>query len=184
MPAASAPTPVPPASPAAADTTTSGAAAPATPKVGGSPATTATPRATPSETVLTGKVVAGGLAAAPTTSLAIEGGTPTTLTGPLEPELRRLGGATVWVTGTPVAGPNATFSVTRYEIVSIDGAKPLVGRVVSREGATWLATERDTVKLLSAPSELTTRAGAKVWVVGRRAGRDLTTQSYGVIREP
>jgi len=117
---------------------------------------------------MTGKVTVGGIAAEP-----------------LEPELRRLTGATVWVAGTPGAGkPNATFGVTRYDIVSIGGAKPLVGRVVARDGGAWLATDRDTVKLLSAPSELAARAGAKIWVIGHRAGNELTTQSYGVIREP
>src|SRR4029434_5505147 len=87
-------------------------------------------------TVMTGKVVTGGLASSPTTSLQVEGGKPTTLVGPLESELRRLGGATVWVAGTPGAGaPNATFTVSRYDIVSIDGAKPAVGTLLNRDGA-------------------------------------------------
>ena len=147
------------------------------------------PRAMPSETVLTGKVGAGGLAIAPVTSLQVEGGKAMTLVGPMEPELRRLGSATVWVAGSPVSGPpnatfNATFNVTRYGIVSIDGAKPLVGIVMTRDGATWLATETDTVKLGKAPAELVAKNGAKVWVIVRRAGDELTTQSYGVIRDP
>ena len=146
---------------------------------------TASPRATPSETMLTGKVAAVGLAMSPVTSLEIEGARATTLVGPLEPELRRLGSATVWVSGSPVSGPpNATFSVTRYGIVSIDGAKPLVGVVMMRDGATWLATESDTVKLGQAPAELAAKSGAKVWVIVRRSGSELTTQSYGVIRDP
>jgi hypothetical protein len=133
--------------------------------------------------VLTGKVVAGGVAAQPVTSLQVEGGRPTTLTGPLEPELRRLGGATVWVAGAPGGGtPNASFTVSRYEIVSIDGAKPLVGSLMTRGGATWLAAERDTIKLVAATPELTAKVGAKVWIVGRRAGAELTPQSFGVIR--
>ena len=144
------------------------------------------PRAMPSETVLTGKVGAVGLAIAPVTSLQVEGSSKAmTLVGPMEPELRRLGSATVWVAGSPVSGPpNATFNVTRYGIVSIDGAKPLVGIVMTRDGATWLATETDTVKLGKAPAELAAKNGAKVWVIVRRAGDELTTQSYGVIRDP
>jgi hypothetical protein len=139
----------------------------------------------PSETVLTGKVAAVGLAMSPVTSLEMEGARATTLIGPLEPELRRLGAATVWVSGSPVSGqPNATFSVTRYGIVSIDGAKPLVGVVMTRDGATWLATESDTVKLAKAPAELAAKSGAKVWVIVRQSGNELTTQSYGVIRDP
>ena len=138
----------------------------------------------PSETVITGKIVAGGLAAAPTTSLQIEGGKPTTLVGPLEPELRRLGGATVWVTGAPGAGePNASFTVSRYEIVLIDGATPMVGTVTERNSSIWLETDRDTLQL-TAPAGLTAKVGAKVWVVGRRSGKTLATQAYGIIRDP
>jgi hypothetical protein len=139
----------------------------------------------PSETVLTGRVVSGGLAGTPVTSLQIEGGKPTTLVGALEPELRRLGGATVWVAGAPAAGaPNASFTVTRYEIVSVDGAKPSVGLVSARNGGVWLVGERDTLRLVAAPADLAAKAGAKVWIVGRRAGAELSVQSFGVIREP
>ena len=143
------------------------------------------PTPTPSDAVLTGRIVAGGLATEPVTSLAVEGGKPTTLTGPLEPELRRLGGATVWVAGAPGTGaPNATFSVSRYEIVSINGSKPAVGSLIARDGSTWLATDRDTLKLASPPADLRAKVGAKVWIVGRRAGAELTPQTFGVIREP
>ena len=87
--------------------------------------------------------------------------------------------------GSPVSGPpNATFSVTRYGIVSIDGATPPVGVVITRDGATWLATESDTVKLAKPPAELAAKSGAKAWVIGRRAGDELVTQTYGVIRDP
>ena len=144
---------------------------------------TASPTPTASETVLTGKVVAGGLAGDPVTSLQIEGGKPTTLAGPLEQELRRLGGATVWVAGAPgAAAPNASFVVSRYEIVAVDGAKPMVGSLATRDGATWLVAERDSVRLTSVPAGLSGKAGAKVWIVGRRAGAELTPQSFGVIR--
>ena len=146
---------------------------------------TSTPTPTPSETVLTGKVVAGGLASEPQTYLQIEGGKATTLVGPLELELRRLGGATVWVAGEPRPGqPNASFAVTRYDVVSIAGAKPLVGLVSVRNDATWLVADRDTVKLVSAPTALAGKAGAKIWVVGRRSRNELVLQSYGVIRDP
>lgn len=133
---------------------------------------------------MTGTLVAAGGATQPVTSLQVEGGKATTLVGPLEPELRRLGGATVWVAGGPVPAPPNAFSVTRYEIVSIDGAKPVVGSVTSRAGATWLTTDRDTLKLTPAPAELASKAGAKVWIVGRRSGNELAVQTFGVIREP
>ena len=134
---------------------------------------------------MTGKVVPSGTANDPATSLQVEGGAPATLVGPLEAELRTLGGATVWVAGAPGPGrPNATFTVTRYEIVSIGGAKPLVGIVASRAGETTLEMERDTVRLVAAPGPLRAKAGAKVWVVGRRTGNDFATQTYGIIRQP
>jgi hypothetical protein len=44
--------------------------------------------------------------------------------------------------------------------------------------------ERDTVRLVAAPAELTGKQGAKAWVVGRRNGNDLTPQTYGIIRHP
>lgn len=134
--------------------------------------------------MITGKVVAGGLAASPQTSLQIEGGKPMTLVGPLEAELRRLGGATVLVAGGPVASPPNAFNVTRYEIVSIDGAKPVVGSLASRDAGMWLVTDRATLKLTAAPAELASKAGAKVWIVGRRSGNELAVQTFGVIREP
>jgi len=55
---------------------------------------------------------------------------------------------------------------------------------VARGNRTALAMDRDTLTLVSAPAALTGKVGAKVWVVGRRAGTDLTPQTYGVIREP
>jgi hypothetical protein len=133
---------------------------------------------------MTGQISVGGLAGQLITSLVIEGAKPAKLVGPLEPELQRLNSATVWVAGGPVASPAGGFTVTRYDIVSIDGAKPILGTTVNRAGAVWLVNERDTVKLVAAPSDLTSKVGAKVWVVGRRTGADLTVQTHGIIREP
>jgi hypothetical protein len=134
--------------------------------------------------VLTRTVSVGGLAGQQVTSLQVEGGKPARLVGPLEPELQRLNSATVWVAGAPVASPPNGFTVTRYDVVSIDGAKPLVGVLVNRAGGVWLATAADTVKLTAAPSDLTSKVGAKAWIVGRRNGAELTVQTFGIIREP
>jgi len=147
------------------------------------PAPASAPTATPSETVLMGKVTAGGLASDPMTSLAIDGAKPAILIGPLEPELRRLNSAMVSVAGAPASSPPGAFTVTRYEIIAIDGAKPLVGTLLDRAGAHWLATERDTVRLTSVSADLTAKTGSKVWIVGRRNGADLVVQTFGVIRE-
>jgi len=130
-----------------------------------------------------GTVVAGGVAEAPVTSLRVEGRGPVTLVGPLEGELRRLNGATITVAGGLAAGQPNAFSVSRYEIVTVDGARPFVGTLVSRAGGFSLAGA-DTLRLASVPAALQAKPGAKVWVVGRRSGAELTVQSYGVLREP
>ena len=162
-----APSPVPQS---ASPTTDSTKAAPA--PIGGatSPATP-TPTATPSETVLTGRVTVGGLAGQQRTTLQVEGGSPTLLTGALEPELRRLNAATVLVAGAPgAAAPSASFAVSRYEVLSIEGSTPLVGTLTVRDGSTWLVVDRDTLKLSSTTPEIRAKVGAKVWIVGRRSG--------------
>jgi hypothetical protein len=132
---------------------------------------------------MVGQVVAGGVADAPVTSLRVEGRGPMTLVGPLEPELRRLGGATVSVAGGLAASPPNAFTVSRYDVVSVDGARPAVGTLMNRDGGVWLAGQ-DTVRLTSVPAALQGKSGAKVWIVGRRTGSELTVQSYGVLREP
>jgi len=133
---------------------------------------------------MVGRITTGGLAAEPVTSIQVEGRAAVTLLGPLEPELRRLNGATVSVAGAPAAGGRGgAFTVSRYDIVAIDGARPSVGTIVARGNETLLVAN-DTVRLAGAPADLRSKAGAKVWIVGRRAGADLTVQSYGVIREP
>jgi hypothetical protein len=179
-----APAPPPPAVPDSSNKSMSPQPASSAPT--STPAAQPTPSPTPgpSETVLTGKVSVGGLAGQQVTSLQVEGGKPARLVGPLEGELQRLNSATVWVAGAPVATPTNGFAVTRYDIVSIDGAKPLVGVTISRAGAVWLATATDTVQLTTAPSDLTRTVGAKVWVVGRRTGAELTVQTHGIIRDP
>jgi hypothetical protein len=182
-PASGAVTPAPDTSATApaSNAPTSGAGSRTSP----SPPPTPMPTATPSETVLTGTIVVGGLAADQKTMLRVEGGAPTRLIGPLEPELRRLNAATVWVAGAPgAADPNASFAVSRYEIVAIDGAKPVVGVLTARSGGTWLVAERDTVKLSATTPEMLAKVGAKVWVIGRRTGAEMTPQTFGVIREP
>ena len=132
---------------------------------------------------MVGEVVAGGVAESPVTSLRVEGRGPVTLVGPLELELRRLGGATVTVSGGLAASPPNALTVSRYDIVTVDGARPMVGTLLSRDGGLALAST-DTVRLASVPAGLQGKAGAKVWIVGRRSGGELTVQSFGILREP
>jgi hypothetical protein len=106
------------------------------------------------------------------------------LAGALEPELRRLAGASVVVRGSLQGDrPAQTLMASDYEVTQIDGATPATGLLTSENGKLWLAG-RDTLELAGAPDALRGKEGAKIWVVGRRAGDSLEVQSYGIIREP
>jgi len=129
-----------------------------------------------------GKVVITG--SEPTTSVQLVGSDGSVeLVGDLEPELRRLAGATLAVHGSLEGQPPARrLDVESYEITEIDGEPPSTGVLQSRDGYLWLAG-RDTLKVVGAPEALQAKAGAKVWIVGARSGSELAVQSYGVIRE-
>ncbi len=109
------------------------------------------------------------------------------LTGPAAAELRRLSGATARVRGTPQNNPAAlpprAIAVRDYEILQVDGQRPVVGILVSRNDRLWLAG-RDTVELVGVTADLAQRLGAKLWIVGVREGGQLRVKSFGVIREP
>jgi hypothetical protein len=106
------------------------------------------------------------------------------LAGALEPELRRLAGASVVVRGSlQGARPAQILMAGDYDVTEIDGATPAIGVLKPKNGKLWLAG-RDTVELAGAPEALRGKEGAKVWVVGLRAGNRLEVQSYGIIREP
>lgn len=109
------------------------------------------------------------------------------LTGPLSDELRRLSGATVRVTGAPQNNlaplPPRAVLVRDYGILEVDGRRPVVGILVSREDRLWLAGQ-DTVELVGVTADLARRLGAKLFVVGVREGSQLRVKSFGVIRDP
>ncbi len=129
-----------------------------------------------------GKVVITG--SEPATSVQLVGTEGNLeLVGDLEPELRRLAGATLAVQGSLQGQrPVRRLEVENYEIREIDGEAPSTGVLQSRDGELWLAG-RDTLKLVDAPEALQAKAGAKVWIVGTRSGSELAVRSYGVIRE-
>jgi hypothetical protein len=79
--------------------------------------------------------------------------------------------------------PSQMLMASDYEVTQIDGATPATGLLKSENGKLWLAG-RDTLELAGAPEALRVKEGAKIWVVGRRAGDSLEVQSYGIIREP
>ena len=109
------------------------------------------------------------------------------LSGPLAGELRRLSGATVRATGTPqnnaTPPPLRAVAVRDYEILKVDGRRPVVGILSSRGDGFWL-TGQDTVELVGVTSDLARLPGAKLYVVGVPEGKALRIRSYGVIRQP
>jgi hypothetical protein len=108
------------------------------------------------------------------------------LTGALEPELRRLAGAEVEVRGRRARGslPGLeAIEVMEYEVLSVDGAAPHVGRLEEGEdGSWWLNTEEGRRRLSSVPESLRQRTGARIWVIGADGADGISVRSYGIIR--
>lgn len=132
---------------------------------------------------LSGRVVNSGTDRFAITTLQVENSRPTRLVGDLRSELRTLGGAEVRVRGViDSAGRGRALRVQEYELLSIDGKRPRVGRVLVRDSGLWLAAS-DTVRLVPELAALRDRAGAKIWVVGTSdpGGTELRVESYGVI---
>ena len=99
------------------------------------------------------------------------------LRGNLEPELRALAGATVMVGGPEtMENKRRVIDVQEYEVVDINGEKPVVGTLVQPNK---LATATDTVDVVG---EVEAAPGSKVWITGERSGKQLKVRSYGVIR--
>jgi hypothetical protein len=129
-----------------------------------------------------GKIVITGSEQATSVRLVGEAGN-VELSGALQPELRRLAGAGVLARGSlHGTRPAQTLEVSDYEVTEIDGARPATGVLKSAKGKLWL-TGRDTMELVGAPEVLREKDGAKIWVVGDRAGNTLTVGSYGIIAE-
>ena len=107
------------------------------------------------------------------------GGTAVELAGDLRPELKRLSGARLSVTGT--LSPADRLLVSEYTILDISGHKPTVG-VLEVEGsqASLVDAGGARLRLRDAPAELLAHDGAKVWVVLNTNG---VVTGYGIIRE-
>lgn len=140
--------------------------------------------ASPSQEVeLRGRVVNSGTDRFTFTTLDVQGAPATRLTGTLRDELRTLSGAEVMVRGAiDSSGPGRALEVREYEVLSIGGKRPHVGRVLLRGDELWLAAS-DTLRLIPALDALRERVGAKIWVVGtsEAGGTELRIESYGVI---
>lgn len=140
------------------------------------------------DTIVAGRVRAVG--AAPLGQIVVRpdgGGAGVAVRGPLRDEVARLVGAEVRVWGRAGANqpptPPRAVTAAGYDIMSIGGARPVVGTLLARREALWLVAG-DTLQVRGAPPELAARAGARVWILGVREGDTLRLQSYGILREP
>jgi hypothetical protein len=130
----------------------------------------------------TGRVVVSGPEGLRMVSLYSEDGQSVGLTGSLLDELMRVSGAVVRVTGTAAETMGREgVDVTRYEIVSVDGERPLVG-VLGGGGGSFRLQGDQPVGLVDVPDELAGQVGALIWVTGPDTPDGRRVQSYGVIR--
>lgn len=140
----------------------------------------------PATRTIEGTVSAVGTDVEPRTAIApADGSASIYLVGELEPELRRVSGATARVTGEPTAGaPGDALRVRDYRILEIDGDRPWVGVVRDGDEGPELAVEDGgpaTLALVGLPAGAL-EPGAKAWVVGRREANVLRIRSYGELR--
>jgi len=130
-----------------------------------------------------------------TIGLADAGGVFCTLSNPrLEYEFRNLVGHAVQATGR-LLGKSANgpeFLVESYEMMPVDGFRPVIGAVTSRDGELFLVDARSGATYrLGGPLAEALRAfsGFKVWVSGPvasigkgvGAGETITIRNYGVL---
>lgn len=147
------------------------------------------PASDPSAPVeLTGVVaVAAGPAGRDVVTLQPDGGRQVALSGAPAEELRNVDGARVRIVGRRTAGaaPGGGMEAESYELLSVDGERATVGilRVSGRDAVLELPGGQ-AVRLAGAPPALVSRAGAKVWVIGRAGSDGLAVTSYGVLRLP
>jgi hypothetical protein len=101
------------------------------------------------------------------------------IAGELRPELKRLSGATVRVTG--VMSPSDRLLVSEYTILDISGHKPVVGVLeVDDSEASVVDADGARRRLRDAPTELLAHDGAKIWVVLNTNG---VVTGYGILRQ-
>lgn len=121
---------------------------------------------------------------APFSRTVVEGTDTVTVEGPGEPEVARLTGARVRVTGRLSTGeyPGPTLDVTDYTVLSVDGERPEVGVLRSDDEGLYLERGGERpLRLRAVTSGLRERVGAKVWVV---TAEDGAVRRYGILRPP
>lgn len=115
-------------------------------------------------------------------TLVEEEGEAVAVTGEHEPEIARLVGARVRVSGVRTDGPmGPELRASAYAILSVDGEVPEVG-LLRREadGYRLVRARGDTLDLRVVPESFAELAGARVWLV--LEGGAVTR--HGVLRRP
>ncbi|MDH3459358.1 MAG: hypothetical protein OER90_21150 [Gemmatimonadota bacterium] len=175
---------LPPVTAAAPDTTTPSLPAAAAPPVAAAPVRD--PRS--GDTTVTGVVRAVG--AIPLTQTVVQTASgEVALVGPYRDELSRVIGAEVRVWGKALANappaPSRAVEVSAYEVVQLNGQRPVVGTLAEREDSHFIEVSRtEIVRLAALPRELTTLVGRRVWVFGERGPNGLRVQVFGEVRPP
>jgi hypothetical protein len=108
--------------------------------------------------------------------------------GPL-PELARLTGARVRVTGEAdafAAAPARGFAVAAYELLEVEGERPLTGRLVRGDAEAGtpdrLETDGAADRVVVGIPSGSPVTGSRVWILGTVRGDSLFVQSFGVLR--
>lgn len=111
----------------------------------------------------------------------VEGEATVTVAGEYESELASLAGARVRATGEWTRGsPGPYLRVSGYEVLSVDGERPAVGRLVREDERWFLQTLGGRVSLQAVPQSFEALIGARLWAVVDPEG---TVHRYGVLRD-
>ncbi len=121
----------------------------------------------------------------PFTRTIVDGEEGVVISGPYEPEVRRLVGVRIRITGrlsreTEFPGP--TLEATSYEIVSVDGERPLLGTLTRDEDGFYLKMRGGKLARLKSVSEaLAQSTGGLIWVI---LDANDGVARYGILRDP
>ena len=112
----------------------------------------------------------------------VQGDRTVVVVGDYEPELARVAGAEVWVSGTSADSPyGPALTVAEYRILSVDGEVPVVGILTEDEQGFFIKMDDGGIVRIDVGDRLATQLGAKIWAI---LGRDqVTVVRYGILRD-
>jgi hypothetical protein len=130
----------------------------------------------------TGRVVVSAGEGLTTTAVSADDGSTVPIAGDLLPEIQRLAGARLMVEGIPAGGSGLMVYARRYQVLEVNGERPVVGVLVRVAEGHALVFESTVLVLTDVSERLAEMVGFKVWVTGPIAGDRLRVRSFGVIR--